>query len=76
MNKKNFLEKLRGTFPDFELTLGDARFADGESIFVDGSSIKIAWTPSLDKLDSQTLEILLRDVEPYIQETCHILSKD
>jgi hypothetical protein len=76
MNKKNFLEKLRGTFPDFKLTLGDARFADGESIFVDGSSIKIAWSPSLDKLDSQTLEILLRDVEPYIQETCHILSKD
>jgi hypothetical protein len=76
MNKKNFLEKLRETFPDFELTLGDARFADGESIFVDGSSIKIAWSPTLDKLDSQTLEILLRDVEPYIQETCHILSKD
>ena len=76
MDKKIFLEKLRKIFPDFELRVGDARFADGESIFVNGSSIKIAWSPTLDKLDSQTLEILLRDVEPYIQETCHILSKD
>lgn len=76
MDKKIFLEKLRGTFSDFELTLGDARFSDGESIFVNGSSIKMAWNPSIDKWDSQSLELLLRDVEPYIQETCHILSKD
>jgi hypothetical protein len=38
MDKKNFLAKLRKTFPNFKLTLGEARFADGESIFVDGSS--------------------------------------
>jgi hypothetical protein len=27
MDKKNFLAKLRSTFPNFELTLGEAKFA-------------------------------------------------
>jgi hypothetical protein len=76
MDKKIFLEKLRETFPDFELTLGDARFSDGESIFVNGSSIKMAWNPSIDKWDSQSLELLLCDVESYIQETCHYFDID
>jgi len=79
MNKKIFLEKLRGAFPDFELTLGDAKHVDGESVFVNGHSIELAWSPNLDILETketQCLEMLLEDVITYVQETCHILSKD
>ena len=79
MDKKNFLEQLSACFPEFELTVGDAKHVDGESIFVNGHSIELAWSPPLDKLenkDPQCLEMLMRDIKPYIQETCHILSKD
>ena len=79
MNKKIFLEKLRGTFPDFELTLGDAEHVDGESVFVNGHSIELAWSPDLDILETkeaQCLEMLLEDVITCVQQTCHNLSKD
>ena len=79
MNKKIFLEKLRGTFPDFELTIGDAEHVDGESVFVNGHSIELAWSPDLDILETkeaQCLEMLLEDVITYVQQPCHNLSKD
>ncbi len=79
MNKKIFLEKLRGTFPDFELTLGDAEHVGGESVFVNGHSIELAWSPDLDILETkeaQCLEMLLEDVITYVQQACHNLSKD
>jgi hypothetical protein len=76
MDKKKFLAKLRKTFPNFKLTLGEARYADGESIFVDGSSIALAWYPPLDKWDSQSLELLYPDCEKHVQETCHIVAKE
>ena len=76
MDKKKFLAKLRKTFPNFKLTLGEARYANGESIFVDGSSIALAWHPPLDKWDSQSLELLYPDCEKHVQETCHIVAKE
>tara|TARA_R110000868_G_scaffold12082_1_gene58569 strand:- start:44 stop:295 length:252 start_codon:yes stop_codon:yes gene_type:complete len=76
LNKKNFLDKICERFPDFAITLGDAKYADGESIFVDGDSIEIAWHPSLDKWDSQSLELLYPDCEKHVQETSYKLAKE
>ena len=76
MDKRNFLAKLRNMFPNFKLTLGKAKYADGESVFVDGSAIPLACDPPSDKWDSQSLELLYPDYEKHVQETSYKVAKE